>query len=1120
VHQLAAGHGSAQRSDRELLDDFSSRRDEAAFAALVARHGPMVLRVCRRVLNHEEDSADAFQATFLILVRKRESIRKPEALAQWLHGVAYRTAMQVKRSAARRRDHETRLWTVMRKVALSPTWDDVQAVLDEEIQRLPETYRAAFVLCVLEGKRVPQAAGELGVTEGAVWTRLTRARQLLQRRLTRRGIKLAAVLAVLHVACAAEAGLPAVLATVTIRSGLLVAAGASAAGVIPARVAALATAVTRTMVLTRAKIAVALLLTVGLVVAGARVLTRQTLAARETAPVAPKAAPPVEEEAQPPTNPPGNPLALPAGALARLGWDPLRPGHFRATLTPDGKKVIALSDAGILHVCEAATGKLLERRPLGDRRQRSAAIYSCSLSADGTVAAVMDNSDGVYRLTAWRLVTGQRLLQCGPVSSTSYALAPDGRALATVKFLHAEGKRILRVYDLETGKPGNLAVSGNLVDFRFTPDGKRLLGHDAGGQGTKIVCHDVASAKRLWAVPGVADIGFTPDSRLVFLARRGAKEPFRALDAETGKPAEALKLPPYEAAGEPAPAGDRLLLVPLRSGEVAVWDYRAGKELRRLRATPRNFLSVRVFVAADGKTALTDGDALRRWDLASGAQIFGPSAEPAHYGVVHALAFPPGGGLLSASAGGELRRWDIGGGRSLAESGRASGQEVWITRAGVRMIKAEWSRDLTVMDTAGKRVGKVTLPHVSTPLRPDLFWKYALLSDGRTAVAYVPRKDKVPVVAVTDYVAGKVLAEREVNVPLLPSWAAGNFQGFAPCGRWLAANGQVFAVSTGKLVWTPSPGDGWEMGKQSAATYSPDGRLLCGRVSVTSSEKKEDFLRGEHDIWEVASGQRLVRFEARHLGRVALSPDNRTLAYVTGFGVHLIDVLTGKLLAEYEDPGINCANYMTGPAVTLLFAPDGRTVATGHDDGSILVWKVPRPAAAKLTKADREAVWDDLASTDVARARRAVDLLARNLAAAVALLGERFKAPVAPADVDVAALIRALDSEVFAERERASRQLRQVGLKAEAALREAHKTATLEGQRRIDKLLAALDTTQLPLTRGEVLRGVRAIEVLERVGTPAARRLLQAWADHVAEPRLATEARLAVERLRISDPHP
>jgi RNA polymerase sigma factor (sigma-70 family) len=284
IRKVAASGNSSQRPDRQLLDDFSARRDEAAFAALVARHGPMVLRVCRRVLNQEQDAEDAFQATFLVLARSTGSIRQRDALAGWLHGVAYRTAMEAKRKAGRRRNHEARLWNSMAKAAVSPSWDDVQAVLDEEIQRLPEAFRSAFVLCVLEAKSGRKAAAELGIKEGTLSSRLTRARQRLQNRLTRRGIKLAALLAALSVAeSAGQATASATLAAITIRSGLLVAAGGSAPGVIPSHVAALATGVTRAMFLTKAKIATALLLAVG-VVTGAGALMHQVLAAKADAP--------------------------------------------------------------------------------------------------------------------------------------------------------------------------------------------------------------------------------------------------------------------------------------------------------------------------------------------------------------------------------------------------------------------------------------------------------------------------------------------------------------------------------------------------------------------------------------------------------------------------------------------------------------------------------------------------------------------------------------------------------------------------------------------------------------------------------------------------------------------
>jgi RNA polymerase sigma factor (sigma-70 family) len=279
IKGLAPGVAGRHRTDRQLLDDFAARRDEQAFAGLVRRHGGMVLRVCRRVLRHEQDAEDAFQATFLVLARDAASIRRRDALASWLYGVAYRTAMEAKRKAARRRNREARLRGRTPPAAPSPTWDDVRAVLDEEIQRLPESFRAAFVCCVLDGKTVPAAAAELGVKAGTLSWRLARARQRLRQRLARRGIQLSAVLAALAVASGAgEAAVPAALASATVRFGLSVAAGEPAAA-IPTHVAALAAGVTRAMFVTRVKVTTFLLLAAGLLIAGAGALARQALAA-------------------------------------------------------------------------------------------------------------------------------------------------------------------------------------------------------------------------------------------------------------------------------------------------------------------------------------------------------------------------------------------------------------------------------------------------------------------------------------------------------------------------------------------------------------------------------------------------------------------------------------------------------------------------------------------------------------------------------------------------------------------------------------------------------------------------------------------------------------------------
>jgi RNA polymerase sigma factor (sigma-70 family) len=260
IHFMAAGSGGSDFTDRQFLDSFSIHRDEAAFSALISRHGPMVWRVCRRVLQHEQDAEDAFQAVFLVLAQRSASIRKREALAEWLHGVSYRTAMKAKRTAARRRNHEARLQVVASAPIAKPSWDDVQSVLDEEIQRLPKAFRAAFVLCILEGKTGPQAATELDIPEGTVSSRVTRARQLLRGRLSRRGIELSTLLAALSVATSANSAVPAIFAS----AKLLVAAGGSGAATIPPRVAALAGAVTRAMFISKAKVAVFILMAAGL----------------------------------------------------------------------------------------------------------------------------------------------------------------------------------------------------------------------------------------------------------------------------------------------------------------------------------------------------------------------------------------------------------------------------------------------------------------------------------------------------------------------------------------------------------------------------------------------------------------------------------------------------------------------------------------------------------------------------------------------------------------------------------------------------------------------------------------------------------------------------------------
>ncbi len=261
VQQLRRGllAGAVEVSDTQLLQAYVAQGDEAAFAALVQRHGPLVWGVCRRVLGNHHDAEDAFQATFLVLLRKAASIGSRDLLAGWLHGVAHNTARKAK-AMALKRQHKEKQATIKPAPAHDP---DLAAALDAELTRLPERYRFPVVLCDLEGKSRRQAAVELGWPEGTVAGRLARARALLAERLARQGwtVTGAALAGVL-----APESAPAGAVAATLKTAGLWAVGA---GPVSANVAALAEGAIKTMLLTKLRITIGVLLAASALLAGA-----------------------------------------------------------------------------------------------------------------------------------------------------------------------------------------------------------------------------------------------------------------------------------------------------------------------------------------------------------------------------------------------------------------------------------------------------------------------------------------------------------------------------------------------------------------------------------------------------------------------------------------------------------------------------------------------------------------------------------------------------------------------------------------------------------------------------------------------------------------------------------
>jgi RNA polymerase sigma factor (sigma-70 family) len=286
-------------TDAQLLETFLVHREEAAFEALVRRHGPMILGVCRRILHDRHDAEDAFQATFLVLLRKAASIGKRELLVNWLYGVAHRTALKARKTTARRKVKERQVPDIAQnQVAKNDTIQDLLPLLDQELRRLPDKHRVPIILCDLEGMDRKKAALQLGLQEGTLSMRLHRARAVLAKRLAGHGTTLSGSAVALAISQnMASALVPPSLVVSTVKIGALVVAGKTGvAGAISAKVAALTDGVVKTMLLTKLK-SMAVVFVVGMGAIGGGLLVQRTAGALAVDEVKQDAIPPKEAKA-------------------------------------------------------------------------------------------------------------------------------------------------------------------------------------------------------------------------------------------------------------------------------------------------------------------------------------------------------------------------------------------------------------------------------------------------------------------------------------------------------------------------------------------------------------------------------------------------------------------------------------------------------------------------------------------------------------------------------------------------------------------------------------------------------------------------------------------------------
>jgi RNA polymerase sigma factor (sigma-70 family) len=623
IRRLRAYQAVCGKSDRELLQAISLRNDEAAFVALVRRHGPLVLGVCRQVLGHEHDAEDAFQATFLILAQKSASIRKGEALASWLHGVAHYTAMKAKTSAAKRRVHEARARaTTPRDPSSEAACRELQVAINEEIQRLPARYRDPFVLCFLEGQSRAEAARQLGLAEGTVWSRLARARRRLQAQLARRGVALGAVLCAIGLG-RPTAAVPAMLVNCTTKAALSFAAGkAMAADLVFPQVADLAKGALQTMSITKPKTTMVGLLLVAFLATGigAGILTYKTQATEPAAPRAESQTPPQEALAllgqgqKLPTQP-----ALMANtASAQPKGVPLK-GHKgavrAAVFAPDGKAIATAGADGTVRLWDLATGRQTHKL------EEPGEVVGVAYSPDGkTLAAGSAGKKGA--VTLWDTATGKLTLRHSHKGSWSgmLALVDDGRGRLVI-VVGLEHCCVMGFYEefgvgrsLATGLGGKAAVTvtarteANLAAYG-DGDGAIYLSHP-GGKIQRLGAHGKSRVTALAFLQGGKKLAAIDGGRAV-----------RVLDVATGKEVKAFEGKKAIRTMAFAPDG-KLAVIARDGGDIQVWNVATGKEEREERRFKAlvavNLVAVNtVAFSPDGKriaTAGEDGTAIV-WDL-------------------------------------------------------------------------------------------------------------------------------------------------------------------------------------------------------------------------------------------------------------------------------------------------------------------------------------------------------------------------------------------------------------------------------------------------------------------------------------------------------------------------